>query len=319
MTPPDGPDSKVTSDPSAVRVLPDVAVAQAATRGRLYRVCMRGISTPILLDLPDGVQRCAASVDVLVSLDDAAARGIHMSRLYLLLERLSTEAVSPQVLGTLLGELVASQQGLSSAASITLRFDLLLRRPALVSDLSGWKAYPCRIEATSQNGVTRLVQHLELAYSSTCPMSAALARQANREAFEHQFGTHGTVAAEAVAEWLEQERGLAATPHAQRSRAELELVWQPGVTMLPFTAIVDRVEAALATPVQTAVKRVDEQAFARLNAANLMFCEDAVRRIAFVLADWPDLADFEVRVAHLESLHAHDAVAVARRSDISQS
>ena len=36
-------------------------------------------------------------------------------------------------------------------------------------------------------------------------------------------------------------------------------------------------EAALGTPVQTAVKREDEQAFARLNGRNLMFCEDAPR------------------------------------------
>jgi len=61
--------------------------------------------------------------------------------------------------------------------------------------------------------------------------------------------------------------------------------------------------------VQTLVKREDEQAFARLNAAHLMFCEDAARRIATALEDRPEIDGYDVRVAHFESLHAHDAVA----------
>ena len=52
-------------------------------------------------------------------------------------------------------------------------------------------------------------------------------------------------------------------------------------------ALIDRVEQALGTPVQTVVKREDEQAFARLNGENLMFCEDAARRMAAALAADP--------------------------------
>ena len=73
--------------------------------------------------------------------------------------------------------------------------------------------------------------------------------------------------------------------------------------------MVDALEAALGTPVQTAVKREDEQAFAELNAANLMFCEDAARRIAAALAADPRVDRFDAEVAHFESLHPHDAVA----------
>ncbi len=60
---------------------------------------------------------------------------------------------------------------------------------------------------------------------------------------------------------------------------------------------------------QTAVKREDEQAFARLNAENLMFCEDAARRVAAALSGDAHVERFEADVAHFESLHAHDAVA----------
>ena len=56
--------------------------------------------------------------------------------------------------------------------------------------------------------------------------------------------------------------------------------------------------------------REDEQEFARLNAANLMFCEDAARRLKAMLAQRADVVDFRGRVEHHESLHAHDAVTV---------
>ena len=40
-----------------------------------------------------------------------------------------------------------------------------------------------------------------------------------------------------------------------------------------------------------------------------MFCEDAARRVAAALAVDARLTGWHVRVAHFESLHAHDAVA----------
>ena len=112
-----------------------------------------------------------------------------------------------------------------------------------------------------------------------------------------------------VEEWLASERGLAATPHAQRSRAPVRVELRPAFDEIPLAALVDGIEAALGTPVQTAVKREDEQAFARLNADNLMFCEDAARRVAAVLSADERVEKFDARVAHYESLHAHDAVA----------
>ena len=67
------------------------------------------------------------------------------------------------------------------------------------------------------------------------------------------------------------------------------------------------------TPVQTAVKREDEQAFARLNGQNLMFCEDAARRMQKALDEDERISDFWVRASHFESLHPHNAVAVATK------
>jgi GTP cyclohydrolase I len=116
----------------------------------------------------------------------------------------------------------------------------------------------------------------------------------------------------AVERWLGSEQGISATPHSQRSTARVRVRLAPGFD-LPIAELVDAIEVALATPVQTAVKREDEQAFARLNGENAMFCEDAARRIRGALDADERIADFNVRVAHHESLHAHDAVAVVSK------
>ena len=102
---------------------------------------------------------------------------------------------------------------------------------------------------------------------------------------------------------------MAATPHAQRSRAQVRVQLRPQFDELPLVSLIDGLEAVLATPVQTAVKRVDEQAFARLNAENLMFCEDAARRVASVLSQDARIERYDATVSHFESLHPHDAVA----------
>ena len=93
------------------------------------------------------------------------------------------------------------------------------------------------------------------------------------------------------------------------ARAQARVHLKPAFDEMPVTALIDAIEAALATPVQTAVKREDEQAFAMLNAANLMFCEDAARRVAAAVSADPRVARFDAVVSHGESLHPHDAVA----------
>ena len=74
-------------------------------------------------------------------------------------------------------------------------------------------------------------------------------------------------------------------------------------------------EAALGTPVQSAVKREDEQEFARRNAQNLMFCEDAARRLKAKFMNNEKVTDFFFEVRHFESLHPHDVVAQVSKNE----
>ena len=298
--------------PAAPRTdLPDVAYQRVPLARPLDWVGMENIALPVrIADGQGGQLQVAASIDLSVNLANADARGIHMSRLYLQLQDgLAREAITPAGLRHLLQDSVASQSGLATSARLKIRYEALLQRKALESDYAGWKRYPVEIEATLADGHLNLALSFAVEYSSTCPASAALSRQANAERFSRDFTATPALSVDAVHDWLASERGLAATPHAQRSRASVRVELRPQFDDLPLVALVDAIEAALGTPVQTAVKRVDEQAFARLNAENLMFCEDAARRVASVLSADARVARYDATVAHYESLHPHDAVA----------
>jgi GTP cyclohydrolase I len=150
-------------------------------------------------------------------------------------------------------------------------------------------------------------------YSSTCPCSAALARQLIQERFLIDFSRSKPLDFDAVLAWLGTEQGICATPHSQRSHADVKVRLIPSFQSLPIESLIDLAEGAVKTPVQTAVKREDEQAFARLNGQNLMFCEDAARRLQSALDADERVVDFWVRASHFESLHPHDAVAMASK------
>lgn len=311
-------DSDPTPPSNATQTaLPDIATetllsaAAPKTRG-LDWVGMGQIEMPLSIALGAGALSCAsARVDAFVNLSDPRARGIHMSRLYLHMDRsLAESAVSPPMLQSLLAGFLDSHAGLSTRARIALSFDALLRRPALASELSGWRAYPTRISASLDPAGFRVELALELLYSSTCPCSAALARQLIQQQFAADFAGAPQLSAAAVQVWLGTPQGIVATPHSQRSRLEVRLTLQPTSVAFPIVQLVNKLEGALQTPVQTAVKRIDEQAFARLNGQNLMFVEDAIRRVQSALQDTSEVLDFWAKASHLESLHAHDAVAI---------
>ena len=284
--------------------LPDIAAQASRQALPLDWVGMCGIALPILID----GQRLSAKADAGVSLDDGEARGIHMSRLYLALEMLEQQDLQPALLRQVLQRFLDSHEGLSSSAYLRIHTDLLLKRPALVSPLSGWKTYPVTIEARLENQMFHVELKIDVTYSSTCPCSAALARQLIQQQFVDHFGNK-SLQHEDVLAWLGSANGIVATPHSQRSSALLQVHLQPDVQALPLTALIDQAEAALGTAVQTAVKRADEQAFALANGQNLMFCEDAARRLNLALKRSDAVQAIQLKVIHAESLHAHDAVA----------
>lgn len=296
--------------------LPDIASQpHDELAGKLDWVGMNRIEMPVRIPGGDGVTtQTPAQISAFVDLGESEARGIHMSRLYLHLDRaLAEHALTPLALRHLLRDFLDSHADLSTRALVRIDFEYQTRRKALASDNAGWRSYPFSIIATLEGKKFGLELSYEVTYSSTCPCSAALARQLIQQQFQRDFAQDEKLDRDAVLAWLGSEKGIMATPHSQRSIADVRLELAPTFEAFPFEELIDLIEKALKTPVQTAVKREDEQEFARLNGQNLMFCEDAGRRVRRALESDERILDYWARCSHLESLHPHDAVAIVTK------
>ena len=296
--------------------MPDIAnSAQAQTEGTLDRVGMSNIELPLMVQTDDSApQQVSASAELFVNLGNAQAKGIHMSRLYLQLDQLSTESeLTLKTLTTLLEGFIESHHELSQQAFVKFSFDYHLRRKSLISEKRGWKAYPVVIIGQLIDGEFKFELQVNVPYSSTCPCSAALARQLIQDNFAQQYAQQDNIDKQEILQWLGSTQGIVATPHSQRSVVEVKVKLNAANNSFPVIELIDLVEDTLKTPVQAAVKREDEQEFARLNGQNLMFCEDAARQLQYVLHPQIKFDDFWLRVNHYESLHAHDAVSITTK------
>jgi GTP cyclohydrolase I len=274
----------------------------------LDQVGMRSIEVPILLSRKNNlIVQTSARASAFVNLVDAESRGIHMSRLYKDLQAaLGSQVLSFSLLAQVLQQFLLSHEILSDRARVEIQFDALLERKALKSDDLGWRSYPVKMIGELEKGQSpEMFLETKITYSSTCPASAALSRQLIQENFKEKFKQRDLDFKE-IFDFLGTSQGIIATPHAQRSEAQVRVQIKPET--LTAEALIDLIEEALQTPVQSLVKRSDEQEFAFRNGQNLMFCEDAARRIFSVLSEQAEVLDFVAEVSHLESLHPHDAV-----------
>ncbi|HEX7675747.1 MAG TPA: GTP cyclohydrolase FolE2 [Bdellovibrio sp.] len=286
--------------------LPDVAKeTQSEKFAPIDWVGMGSIELPILLKQEDGVYRIPARVDAKVSLDKKPSRGIHMSRLYLITQDVLTKnEMSLGLLGTATDEFLKTHEDLSTQAQVQVNFEAPLVRKALKSANQAWRSYPVVLASFNENGVKKYFVEVIVTYSSTCPASAALSRQLIQDNFKQQFSNEN-VDFDVIHSWLGTTQGIVATPHAQRSFARVKV--EVGSTF-NYGDLIDVVEDALQTAVQGAVKREDEQEFALRNGQNLMFCEDAARRVKEALDKKGEILDYVAEFSHVESLHPHNAV-----------
>lgn len=285
--------------------LPDVAVEiNQKQYAPIDWVGMGDIELPLLLKQSDGIYRIPARVEAKVSLDKKAERGIHMSRLYLLSQEiLSQKELSLSVLGELTEEFLKTHQDLSTKAKVNVRFEAPIKRPALKTSNEAWRSYPVILSAVNHEGKKKTYVEVLVTYSSTCPASAALSRQLIQDNFHKSFDGKELNFKE-IHQWLGTTQGIIATPHAQRSFARVKVQVGEGYN---FVTLLDLVEDALQTAVQGAVKREDEQEFALRNGQNLMFCEDAARRVKTALEARSEILDYVAHFSHVESLHPHNA------------
>lgn len=260
-----------------------------------------------------GKHHCHGHAQACVNVGRPEVKGIHMSRLHVLLhEYTATQSISPASLADFLNDMLNTHQYTSQHAHVAFDAQLYITRPSLKSDHQGWKAYPFTISATKRGQEITTELQLSIPYASTCPCSASLARQLIEQAMQQDFKNQSMLSKDQLSQWLLSERGTTATAHGQRSHAHLKLKLAYA-SDLPIKSVIDCVEGALKTAVQAVVKREDEQEFARLNGQHLMFCEDAARYILQALSTHPNIMDFWIKVEHQESLHAHNAIAMVTK------
>ena len=292
---------------------PDIAQNESSVYPyAIEKVGMRQVEIPILIEDENGSYvRQPALIDVYVDLKEPFAKGIHMSRLFnILVSYFESTPLSLVNIRKLLEALSQSQQSISSKSYLKLSYQHILKKKALLSQSKGWRYYPISYDFSYENKTLKTELQFEVTYSSTCPCSAALSRQLIQQKFDHHFSSQGTLSQKEVSQWLEKKENSGGAPHSQRSTGKVKLCFSqdnmPGVSNL-----INDIEESLKTPVQASVKRVDEQEFAKLNAENLMFCEDAVRILKHHFESKDFILDYKIEVEHFESLHPHNAVAIA--------
>lgn len=296
------PEDPELPDPQINPVLPGARVP-------IQKVGIAPVDLPIKLMRRDGtVQELHAKASLYGSLDDGDAKGLNLSRFYIQMHDAVADKFSIEGLKNIL-TLMREEQNCNHAYC-KLRFayqwtQLALRtRDEARGDEPVFKVvrgkrlshrkkeghifYDCEIEGQVHYDDYKFFLTVNYVYSSTCPCSFELSRDATTR------------------------RGKAANAHSQRSIAKIKVEFNPD-NMVWIEDVVELARRQIPTEVQVVVKRRDEQAFAELNASNLIFTEDSCRLLYAGLDQWYNegkIQDFSIVTEHIESLHNWSAIAV---------
>ena len=279
-------------DPQIDPVLPGARVP-------LKKVGIAPVDLPVRLRSRSGGEDklLQTEASLYCSLDDPMAKGLNLSRLYLLMHEKIKDSFSLDGMEAALKEL-ADGQGAKNAYC-KLRFKYPMYQEALRTrkkhDHSqkqrGHIAYKTELEGQYRDGEYKWFLTIDYVYSSTCPCSFELAHDAR------------------------SKRNAAANAHSQRSILKVKVAFdRTNGNIVWIEDLVDLCRLNIPTEVQIVVKRRDEQAFAELNGANLLFSEDAVRIVHDALDRWVEgkkILDFSIVASHEESLHPWNAIAVS--------
>ena len=243
---------------------------------------------PIRIRQKDGkTQEVMASISGSVSVD-SVNRGINMSRIIRTFYKNADQVFDINVLEKVLRDY---QKDLKSFdAHILMNFKYRIWQDALVSKKDdgtpegGWQYYNVTFDTNLDvNNEFKKIIHFDYIYSSACPCSTELSI------------------------YNAYQEGVYCIPHSQRSIAHVSVEF---TDMVWIEDLLDMCRQAIPTETQVFVKRADEANFAWLNGSNVVFAEDAIRRLYDVLNNCDAIRDFKVICSHRESLHSHNAVAV---------
>ena len=305
---------------------PQVNPVIPGSRVPIQKVGIAPVDFPIQVKRRDGgSQTLQAQASLYCSLDDPDAKGLNLSRLYLLMHDVIKDQITTDGIKATLEEMAYKQQSQNAYCKLRFKYPWMqkaLRTRMHLTDkenesghfqeldsgerlshrkMEGHIAYNTTIEGRYHKGDQRAFRFfltVEYVYSSTCPCSFELAHNAK------------------------EKRAAAANAHSQRSIMTTTVEFDPE-EFIWIEELVELHREYIPTEVQVVVKRRDEQAFAELNGSNLLFSEDAVRLMYSALDEWYDegrIFDFTISTSHEESLHPWNAIAVVyKHSDVAPS
>ncbi len=293
-------------DPQIDPIIPGVAVP-------LDKVGIAPVDLPIKALRRDGGEvTLQAQASLYCSLDNPVAKGLNLSRIYILMHETISDHLSIDGIKGALEQMAELQSARNAYCKLRFKYPwaqkALRSRQKLTQEeidageyetgpdggllslkkMKGHIAYNKILEGRYHDGVYKFFLTVEYVYSSTCPCSFELARDA------------------------EEKRNAAANAHSQRSRMRTTIEFDPNKIVF-IEDLVELHRENIPTEVQVVVKRRDEQAFAELNGSNLLFAEDAVRIMYEALDNWygaGKIRDFRIITDHEESLHPWNAIAL---------
>jgi GTP cyclohydrolase I len=234
----------------------------------------------VVLDRTSGQQRTIANVALSVSLSPDV-KGTHMSRFITVMNSYRgdiTMTAIPSILNDLKKVLEAD------AAQVSMTFPYFIEKTAPVSGHKGYLDCECTFlgESSSEGQTFRMVVKVQVA--SLCPCSKAIS----------DYGAHN-------------QRGVVEMSVVlAESDGKLAKLW--------IEELFEIAEGSASAPLYPLLKRTDERHVTMQAYENPAFVEDIVRNVAVRLREDERIASFEVKVTNFESIHAHNAFAVARFS-----
>lgn len=214
-------------------------------------------------------QPTVANIKFGISLDEHH-RGIHMSRLCILLNQL--EEVNNESIKLLLRTAIKDSQ--STFSKIEINASFYLSKIAPVSQLSSKLFYDTKIVAQSKYGEVEIIHKLTIPVISLCPCSKAIS----------MYGAHN-----------------------QRGSVSIEMC---GIDTYSYPEIIHLIEKnAASSELFEVIKRPDEKYVTEFAYNNPKFVEDVVRdAIRILQTSFPGKL-LSVEAINHESIHTHNAFA----------
>lgn len=233
-----------------------------------------------VLDRAHGQQQTIANVALSVALPPEV-KGTHMSRFITVMNRYRgdiTMTAIPNILKELKKDLEAT------SAQLSMTFPYFIEKTAPVSKLTGFLDCECTFLGESGPQGSEFEMIVKVNITSLCPCSKAIS----------DYGAHN------------QRGEVEMSVRLAENNGKLSKVW--------IEELFEVAESSASAPLYPLLKRPDERHVTMQAYENPAFVEDIVRNVTVKLRADERIQAFQVKVTNFESIHAHNAFAVARFS-----